>query len=694
MTTQLPDDESYSVTPEPNEVKIELSSNEDTEFEKLIDSADTVDLPLYTLTKRTDILVDLGSGKVYSRGCQPNMWKPIKQLTKPVALLFEKERRRYYFYVFAATFILNIQVSQTNYRICEASIVVTRDKGLSHSAIPHPGLLDKSELSLLLDLWKYAREIFPLLVLVGDRYGDVSHNVDTGNNPTSREITQFEALNVIKRFLCRVFAGAPPADIDKNTFCIEFLRSLSAETSTSRKVFDEKCLRGMVNFDNGFQLIENYCMQGELLSHDNTQFLTNSPTILPYVNLSFDSQRQEILLPDNTQLFLTNLCCDDDYIMRILRAFLRTVISSRGEGRMPSCVWVWGPAKCGKSLWARLAQVFCRDICVQEFSKTKNQLTSGELDGCRLLLLDDVTEITDNQLTVLKLVLGCDTFSSQEKHKNGFAGINPNCQVLVISNYPPSSFSNIRNDSAIMDKIIEVNYPKNSGIPQELQTPNINIDIYVSDIYNWALSLSHKQSLIHLKSLPYQEALRIVKQADNRGMAALLTECFYYTEDDNQFVSMNDFKKIAQDYIDSTGDNDLVVLFSNKSKGPKSRLISQAVLDAMVHCYGKEISYGRRKTQIGHKGDSDGIQRPMGFFNIVSKEDCNTLSLSYEVLVLQDKKEKENYSRNNTNSYLVDIPISWLRGDLREIEATNQRHFSLKKYRESLKTHKERNKDQ
>jgi hypothetical protein len=221
--------------------------------------------------------------------------------------------------------------------------------------------------------------------------------------------------------------------------------------------------------------------------------ITLSPPIKArYQTVSLNNESYKIVIKKETLNFLEVICGDSAYNKLVLRIFLRNVISAPYEGRnWQSAVYLHGAAGTAKSVWAHITKRLVPEGAVQEFSRHQTQFTPGQLENCQLLIISDLIHLNSKQLEVLKRVLGRDTITSERKYHQEFGIISPNCQVLIISNFPPEHFFLFANDQAILDKLIKVYLGPQYQIPQPLQVPNIGdkLDPFLPDLMNWSMYL-------------------------------------------------------------------------------------------------------------------------------------------------------------------------------------------------------------
>jgi len=214
---------------------------------------------------------------------------------------------------------------------------------------------------------------------------------------------------------------------------------------------------------------------------------------IDYTRAQISDSPPLILVNKETETFLRVIGNDDFYILNVLRGFLRICLTAREEGRYwQSGVWVYGPPATSKSVWAELLKKIIDPDQIAEFSRTQNQFTANQLVNKKLLIVSDLVYLGKQHVDVIKRILGRDTITMEKKFDPTIGVIEPSCQVLIISNEAPTQMPLIAGDQAILDKLIVVEYPPESKIPQNLQTPELArlIVPYLVDIVNWAMSKS------------------------------------------------------------------------------------------------------------------------------------------------------------------------------------------------------------
>lgn len=77
-----------------------------------------------------------------------------------------------------------------------------------------------------------------------------------------------------------------------------------------------------------------------------------------------------------------------------------------------SGLFLYGAPATSKTLWADLAKRLIPKSRIQEFSRTQNQFTAGQLEHCSLLIVSDLVELSSKQFEVIQRILGRDILDS------------------------------------------------------------------------------------------------------------------------------------------------------------------------------------------------------------------------------------------------------------------------------------------
>lgn len=162
-------------------------------------------------------------------------------------------------------------------------------------------------------------------------------------------------------------------------------------------------------------------------------------------------------------------------------------------------------------------------------------------------------------MDVIKRIFGHDSITMEKKFDLTIGGIEPSCQVLIISNEAPTQMSLVSHAQAILEKLIVVEYPPESKIPQHLQTPNIGglLVPYLVDIVNWAFSCPKVILRNHIRVLDYNRYREQKRFGNDRlsGLQGFFQACFVFKP--GAFTPINDVRKLLETYIDNTGDDSL-----------------------------------------------------------------------------------------------------------------------------------------
>jgi len=331
---------------------------------------------------------------------------------------------------------------------------------------------------------------------------------------------------------------------------------------------------------------------------------------IDYTRAQISDSPPLILVNKETETFLRVIGNDDFYILNVLRGFLRICLTAREEGRYwQSGVWVYGPPATSKSVWAELLKKIIDPDQIAEFSRTQNQFTANQLVNKKLLIVSDLVYLGKQHVDVIKRILGRDTITMEKKFDPTIGVIEPSCQVLIISNEAPTQMPLIAGDQAILDKLIVVEYPPESKIPQNLQTPELArlIVPYLVDIVNWALSCPKAVLRNHIRALEYNRYRSQTRLGLNvlNGLEGFLQACFWYKP--GAFTPINDIRTILEKYIETTGDDSLT---ASKKESPNTQLAAK-IQTCFGDKFGVSIIY-QRLTRAGY--------RPYGFPDIIARD--------------------------------------------------------------------------
>lgn len=406
--------------------------------------------------------------------------------------------KRYYLYILKLRYEFRIKISQFLNRTMVSLILASRNFPNSnvpdgHVYVPFNALTGSRE-GILSEAWGSTQSVGSNgFINVSDSLSHTKRYMFTGTVPTYKVIEETEAISLVFKWLSH-FYNHLPAEIDTVDFVKRFLIFLTPKNFITPGAFKQRQPAGC-SFENVFACITPEQPHIVKLPY-TTDTITLSPPIKAiYQDVSLNNESNKIVIKKETLNFLEVICGDSAYNKLVLRIFLRNVISAPYEGRnWQSAVYLHGAAGTAKSVWAHITRRLVPEGAVQEFSRHQTQFTPGQLENCQLLIISDLIHLNSKQLEVLKRVLGRDTITSERKYHQEFGIISPNCQVLIISNFPPEHFHLFANDQAMLDKLIKVYLGPQYQIPQQLQVPNIGdrLDPFLPDLMNWAMYLQDK----------------------------------------------------------------------------------------------------------------------------------------------------------------------------------------------------------
>lgn len=272
------------------------------------------------------------------------------------------------------------------------------------------------------------------LIFVGDSVRDSKIYAYTESIPTYKRLTQGEFMRTLGLILEQFFSQIPEAF--SNTAALdEISRYLASKSIISIAEFNQRVRMG-VPFEDYFAELNPQNTQIQKVDYSADVF-TEHIVQARYEPPVFNSTN--IVLKRETFTFLENLCASSQYKYNVLRGFCRLLLSAKEEGNFfQTCIWVSGPPGTMKSTWPNLLKILVPPSRVQEQSKIITPFTAGQLENCDLLILSDVQSISKDVVGLLKAFLGRDPITLQEKFKQEITFINPNCQVIIVSNFPPT----------------------------------------------------------------------------------------------------------------------------------------------------------------------------------------------------------------------------------------------------------------
>lgn len=471
--------------------------------------------------------------------------------------------KRYHLYVLKLKYQFRIKISHFLIRTMVSLIFVSRNFPSSnvpegHVDVPFNALTGSRE-GILSEAWGSTQSVGSNgFINVSDSLSQTKRYMYTGSVPTYKIIEETEAVSLVFKWLNR-FYNQIPGEIDTVEFVKRFLIFLTPKNFITPDAFKQLQPAGC-SFENVFAHITPEKQHIVELLY-TTETITLSPPIKAiYQTVSLNDKSNKIVIKKETLNFLEVICGDSAYNKLVLRIFLRNVISAPYEGRnWQSAVYLHGAAGTAKSVWAHITRRLVPEGAVQEFSRHQTQFTPGQLENCQLLIISDLIHLNSKQLEVLKRVLGRDTITSERKYHQEFGVISPNCQVLIISNFPPEHFYLFANDQAILDKLIKVYLGPQYQIPQPLQVPNIGdkLDPFLPDLMNWSMYLQAQALSLFTRAVLLNRIHDKLMGVPLVRIPGFIYSCTYQgapKESDNaSFTTTTNLKESYLNYLTATG---------------------------------------------------------------------------------------------------------------------------------------------
>ena len=451
------------------------------------------------------------------------------------------------------------------------------------------------------------------LLFVGDSVREYKVYRYQKGTPPYREVTPGEVVKTLWQWLKSIFASSIPQELTNRAALEKLARYLGTNSLISKKSFEESNLMG-VPFEDVFASVVPPHPTVIPLSYDERVFALE---VLPvkYTPVTFDGD--QVVISKVTKLFLENLTSNSQYKYNVLRGFCRILITAAREGRnFQTCLWVSGPPGTMKSTWPNFVKLLVDPRRVQEQAKQITPFTSGQLENCHLLILSDVQSISKDVVGLLKALVGRDSIALQQKYVQDIHVINPCCQVMIVSNFPPEHFPDVWNDEGMMSPIIHVEFSDSDRIPPELQISNLSdyLKPMMSDIFNWCIHAPSELFLFHVRNQFYKFYRQLEQKKPTEGFACFIEEKFVYDTSSEAFIPNQDIDILLRDYVQETADPIVEDFLKRKiAKREMSVFLPMRVLEA----FGKKITHTRWSSR---RNFNEVYDRPYGFRNLARKE--------------------------------------------------------------------------
>lgn len=562
------------------------------------------------------LVVDIenGTGKITSDDGKP---KPISYPKPKPLLVLKNQKKRFYLLSMAVAHLLDIKLDNFIVRAITAAVrfpfihpkgeVYAIEKSTCQSILPYE-IFSGSREGIMSEFWKCWFKSFESkqIIFVADDLDNIKRYVYSKSVPTYKEISELEALVVVKTWIKQVMPLGV-SSIDTVGFYKTLLQYLATEQPISIDKFYSMMPVGAF-FKDGAATLEPGNKQIKLLEYNQSivtpKRVINSNFVFPSFKVDNEGHAK-IAMGEDTINFLRVICGSDNYNLNVLRVFLRNVITAKYEGRnWQSALYLYGAPGTSKSMWIELIKSLIPPEQVQEFSRTQNQFSASQLKHCSVLIVSDLQLLLKQHTDVFRRILGRDQLTFEEKYVQGFDMIEPYCQVMIVSNEPPQSYTLFSEDQALLDKLIRVYLGPELQIPTDLQVADMreHLNPYMSDIFNWS---------VHVPKAELQHFIRAVDlnmffdQAHNEtltGLPAFLMQCMCFGKDDD-FVPTSDIKAAFINWLEIQGE------LSATSKGLGLLMLGKAIENLFANTFGVNC----KMTRMYIKGKDRTSIRPHGF---------------------------------------------------------------------------------
>lgn len=533
----------------------------------------------------------------------------------------------------------------------------------------------RSKEGILTEAWQRTKSPSSTdMINVSDNLNETKRYVYTGGVPTYKQIEETEALNIIKRWLDKFYEETPSV-VCNVSFMKQLLNYITTNKYISKREFEENIPVGEP-FKNKYVKLTYKSPKVEEIEYGPNIIVDREPFEAEYREPVF--KENMIVLSKATMNFLEVICGSSVYNLTVLRAFIRNVITARYEGRnWQSAVYLYGAAGTAKSVWADLIKKLVHPGAVQEFNRHQNQFSVGQLANCEVLIVSDLTRITEKQVEVLKRVLGRDTLTHERKFESEFGVIAPYCQILIISNHPPQNFYLFSEDQAIMDKLIKVYLGPKNQVDPDLQIGNMSqhLDRYMSDILNWVLHPTQKMLQPFIRAVVLNEIHDAEQGTELKGMPAFIASCCY--KKPGSFTGNGSIKAAYLKFLEYTGEG-VKEIDRKRSEGDTAEILKRSLRTI----FGEDLKLGRYS-----KRDQNNVRR-YGIFDLEVTNGIQHIDLSNDEVASGAFKPISVSSGgkpvfNLENPFATDNVIAWMEtGVPDEIDALQQEILKRRKLKE------------
>lgn len=478
----------------------------------------------------SDCILDLNTGKyTFQKDSKQDSKQDSKgremSIPQPIMNLNPAARKRYFLMYAVTKRRLGSDFNRDKGYLLESALFHIDVLKFNHEC---PSLLTPEQFvsapeTITFFLWKAFPDLTTKVIFKSDVVTSSAIYVYTQSNPTYIELTDVQSVNFFKSFLEILFANNIPENFSNTSYFVRLKNYISVELALSEDEFAKKYITAGCPFSNVYARVIYGNPDVIQLPYDENLFNEIEPIPYEYEIPKFEGNL--IMLTKNVKNFLDVLASTSKYNYCVIRGFIRNCITANQDGsHWQTCLWIFGPGNTGKSLLISLLKTLLGEKYVAEFSKHQNQFSNNALRKAKLLVVSDLEVITPQQKEALKAVMGRDTLVLQEKYKKHEIFINPYGQIVFVSNRPPSDFTELITDQAVLDKLIILEYKEEDRIPPEYQIADLSKRLapLIPEIFNWALYAPRELQDFYIRAISYNDYRKSIIKEVNRGIHLLL----------------------------------------------------------------------------------------------------------------------------------------------------------------------------
>lgn len=571
-------------------------------------------------------------------------------------------------------------------RFIEASILTNRHyfgDGLPKPMFKYAATYFKGALELVELMWYNHPQVQSFVIRIGFDQNIKIYSY-TNQVPTYREVSLNAFNKLVYKFLKFVFPSYAPSDCQRPQFTQAFVSLLIRNYGLDLYEFGEKHMKTGVPFSDVFLYVPQNAAQVEKLPYTKDVFTVEEPIKSKYIEPKFE--KNMIVLSDMCMLVLENLCAGDGYLYVVLRGLIRNVLLAHYEGTaVQTGFWLYGPPACMKSVWVKLLKKLISREFLEEYSHAPNQFTAGLLEGKKLVVLSDVTDLGQDQYKHLKPILGRDLVQSLLKYKNGSRTFIPSHITVFVSNSSPYEVHGVKNDPAFLQKLVLAPFPSEAAIDQKRQIPNVErfFDFVLHEIINWALYAPQSTLENFIRATRLNLYLQHRQGNDNiGGLPGFLKDHYMFSSSPEAFTTISDLIIHLKQYQERSSD-DVVLTDLNSTRSGQHQRLQKEIVNCVSTNFGRTIVYCRYTRR-----DKDGI-RAMGFKGLIRKPDTKKGEQESEALeAVPFELRSEQLKIKLDHPFYTEQRIGWLMSDNLDYEGFEQTQKGIRNDRISrgLKT--------